>query len=476
MVSFLVCVAILILGYVFYGKYVEKVFKPDDRMTPAYRNTDGVDFIPIRTWRAYLIQLLNIAGTGPIFGALSGALFGPIVYLWIVFGCIFAGAVHDYLCGMISEREDGGSVSEIVGEYLGVEMKYFMRIFSIILLIMCGVVFTEGPAELLALLTPAHLDAHFWLIIVMIYYLVATFLPIDKIIGKIYPIFGICLITMAVGVGAVLCFNPNFTMPELYDNFKNMHAEGLSPWPFMLITVACGAISGFHATQSPIVSRCIKDEKVGRKVFYGAMITEGLIALVWAAAGVTCYESSKDLLMAGAGSSVVVYDVCKRTMGEFGGVIAMLGVIACPISSGDTSFRSARLVISDWLKIDQKDIFKRMLISILLLGVAAIVLNIDYNVVWRYFSFSNQSLATIVLWAETVYLYQNKRNYYITLVPAVFMTSVVSTYFILAKECLGHFGIPYNIGMIAGILIAFCTLMIFVNYKRKFDSEIINNI
>lgn len=467
MVSFLVCVAILILGYVFYGKYVEKVFKPDDRMTPAYKHTDGIDYIPIRTWRAYLIQLLNIAGTGPIFGALSGALFGPIVYLWIVFGCIFAGAVHDYLCGMISEREDGGSVSEIVGEYLGVEMKYFMRIFSIILLIMCGVVFTEGPAELLALLTPANLDARFWLIIVMIYYFVATFLPIDKIIGKIYPIFGICLIIMAVGVGAVLCFNPNFTMPELYDNFKNMHAEGLSPWPFMLITVACGAISGFHATQSPIVSRCIKDEKVGRKVFYGAMITEGLIALVWAAAGVTCYESSKDLLMAGAGSSVVVYDVCKRTMGGFGGVIAMLGVIACPISSGDTSFRSARLVISDWLKIDQKDIFKRMIISILLLGVAAIVLNIDYNVVWRYFSFSNQSLATIVLWAETVYLYQNKRNYYITLVPAVFMTSVVSTYFILAKECLGHFGIPYSIGMIAGILIALYTLIIFMKGTSK---------
>lgn len=476
MVSFLVCVAILILGYAFYGKYVEKVFKPDDRMTPAYKNTDGVDFIPIRTWRAYLIQLLNIAGTGPIFGALSGALFGPIVYLWIVFGCIFAGAVHDYLCGMISEREDGGSVSEIVGKYLGVEMKYFMRIFSIILLIMCGVVFTEGPAELLALLTPANLDARFWLIIVMIYYFVATFLPIDKIIGKIYPIFGICLIIMAVGVGAVLCFNPNFTMPELYDNFKNMHAEGLSPWPFMLITVACGAISGFHATQSPIVSRCIKDEKVGRKVFYGAMITEGLIALVWAAAGVTCYESSKDLLMAGAGSSVVVYDVCKRTMGGFGGVIAMLGVIACPISSGDTSFRSARLVISDWLKIDQKDIFKRMIISILLLGVAAIVLNIDYNVVWRYFSFSNQSLATIVLWAETVYLYQNKRNYYITLVPAVFMTSVVSTYFILAKECLGHFGIPYNIGMIAGILIAFCTLIIFMNYKKNYIHSFKNRI
>ncbi len=467
MVSFLVCVAILILGYVFYGKYVEKVFKPDDRMTPAYKHTDGIDYIPIRTWRAYLIQLLNIAGTGPIFGALSGALFGPIVYLWIVFGCIFAGAVHDYLCGMISEREDGVSVSEIVGKYLGAEMKYFMRIFSIILLIMCGVVFTEGPAELLALLTPAHLDARFWLIIVMIYYFVATFLPIDKIIGKIYPIFGICLIIMAVGVGAVLCFNPNFTMPELYDNFKNMHAEGLSPWPFMLITVACGAISGFHATQSPIVSRCIKDEKVGRKVFYGAMITEGLIALVWAAAGVTCYESSKDLLMAGAGSSVVVYDVCKRTMGGFGGVIAMLGVIACPISSGDTSFRSARLVISDWLKIDQKNIFKRMLISILLLVVAAIVLGIDYNVVWRYFSFSNQSLATIVLWAETVYLYQNKRNYYITLVPAVFMTSVVSTYFILAKECLGHFGIPYNVGMIAGILIALYTLIIFMKGTSK---------
>ena len=467
MITFLISILLLILGYVFYGKYVAKVFEPDDRKTAAYNNEDGVDYIPMPTWKTYLIQLLNIAGTGPIFGALSGALFGPIVYLWIVFGCIFGGAVHDYFCGMISERENGASVSEIVGKYLGTGMAYVMRVFSVILLVMCGVVFTKGPADLLAMLTPQILDAKFWLIVVMIYYFIATFLPIDKIIGRIYPIFGLCLMIMAIGVGGVMVFNPNFNMPELFNNFTSQHAQGLSPWPFMLITVACGAVSGFHATQSPLMARCLTDERKGRQVFYGAMISEGIIALVWAAAGVTCYESSQALLTAGAGSSKVVYEVCLKTMGSFGGIIAMLGVIACPISSGDTAYRSARLTLADWFKLDQSKWKNRILLTIILLGAGAIILNLDYNVVWRYFSFSNQTLAMIVLWAESVYLLNKNKNYFITVIPATFMTAVTSTYFLVAKECLGQFGVPYNVGVIIGLVITMLAVIVFIRYKNN---------
>ena len=279
MITFLISIIILILGYIYYGRYVEKIFKPDNRETAAHKNSDGVDFVPMPMWKTYLVQLLNIAGTGPIFGALGGAAFGPIVYIWIVFGCIFAGAVHDYFCGMLSERNKGTSVSELVGKYLGKKMASVMRVFSVILLVMCGMVFTKGPADLIAMMTSDMLDIRFWITIIMIYYFIATFVPIDKIIGKIYPVFGFCMIVMAIGVGVSMIFNPNFDMPELWDNFENQHPT-LSWWPFMFITVACGAISGFHSTQSPLMARCLESEKEGRKVFYGAMITEGMIALV----------------------------------------------------------------------------------------------------------------------------------------------------------------------------------------------------
>lgn len=465
MITFLCCVALLIMGYIFYGSFVEKVFAPDNRKTAAYELQDGVDYVPMPTWKTYLIQLLNIAGTGPIFGALGGAVFGPIVYIWIVLGCIFAGAVHDYLCGMLSEREKGASVSELVGKYLGTGMAYVMRVFSVILLVMCGVVFTKGPADLIAMLTPETLNARFWLIVVMVYYFIATFVPIDKIIGKIYPLFGACLMIMAIGVGGVMVINPKFVMPELWDNFTNMHPT-LPWWPFMLITVACGAISGFHATQSPLMARCLQDEKKGRKVFYGAMITEGVIALVWAAAGVTCFETRQALQASGM-ASATVYDVCMRTMGQVGGVIALLGVVACPISSGDTAYRSARLTIADWFKIDQGKWQNRIIITVLLLGAGAIILNLDYSTVWRYFSFSNQTLAMIVLWAETVYLLNNNKKYLITLIPAVFMTAVTSTYFLVAPECLGAFGVTYNVGLILGLVITVCALCYFMFYKIK---------
>ena len=465
MITFLLSVVVLILGFAFYGRYVEKVFGPDERKTSAYKCEDDIDYIPMPLWRVYLIQLLNIAGTGPIFGALSGAVFGPIVYLWIVFGCILAGGVHDYLCGMLSERENGASVSELVGKYLGAKMAGVMRVFSVVLLIMCGVVFTKGPADLLAMIMPNILNANFWLFIVMAYYFIAVFVPIDKIIGKIYPLFAICLIFMAVGVSGVIVINPSFHMPEIWNNLSNQHPS-LPWWPFMLITVACGAISGFHATQSPLMARCLQKEKHGRKVFYGAMITEGIIALVWAAAGVTCYET-REALQASGMSSTTVYDICMRTMGSVGGVIALLGVVVCPISSGDTAYRSARLTIADWFKIDQSKWQNRILITILLLGTGFVVSTLDYSIVWRYFSFSNQALATIVLWAETVYLSNSKKNYFITLVPAAFMLTVTSTYFLIAEECLHFLGISYKMGVMSGIIITICAICSFMLYRNN---------
>lgn len=479
MISFLLCVAALIAGYFFYGKIADKIFASDDRVTPANAINDGVDYVPMKTWKVFLIQLLNIAGTGPIFGALSGAVFGPVVYLWIVFGCIFAGGVHDFFGAMISIRHGGASIPEITGSYLGAKMKYIMRIFSVVLLVMCGVVFTTGPAELLGMLTPEKLSGSFWLWIILIYYFIATFVPIDKVIGKCYPIFGVCLIIMAFGVGGTLLFSSDYRMPEIWNNFANMNANGVAIWPFMFITVACGAISGFHSTQSPMMARCIKSERDGRKVFYGAMIAEGLIALVWAAAGVSCYESSRALLDAGGGTSSVVYEICTSTMGKIGGILALIGVIVCPISSGDTAYRSARLIISDWFKINQADWKKRLIVTIPLLAAGAVICHIDYSIVWRYFSWANQTLATIALWVVSVYLTGEKKPYFISLVPAVFMSAVSSTYFFVAPECLGILwrgmlvseAIYYPIGAAIGILFAAALFIAFMTWKKRKDES-----
>ncbi len=478
MVTFILCIALLLLGYVFYGKRVDRIFGSDDRPTPAVTINDGVDFVVMPTWKVFLIQLLNIAGLGPIFGALNGALFGPIVYLWIVFGTILAGGVHDYMCGMLSMRHNGASISEITGKYLGGLMLQVMRVFSVILLVMVGVVFSKGPAGLLAMLTPEVLDTNFWLTVVIIYYFVATFVPIDKIIGKIYPLFGICLIIMAIGVAGVLLFSGDYQMPELWNNFSNLHAQGTNVWPFMFITVACGAISGFHATQSPLMARCCKSEKEGHRVFYGAMVAEGIIAMVWAAAGVSFYESSQALLEAGAGVNAVVYEICTTTMGTVGGVLAMLGVIACPITSGDTAYRSARLTIADWFSIDQKDWKKRLALTVPLLGAGVLICQVDYSVVWRYFSWSNQTLAMIALWAAAVYLAQNKRGYWICAIPATFMTAVSITYFVAAGECLGLLWTPlgvaysvyYPIAIVTGLAAAVGFLALFMSKIKKYST------
>ena len=483
MVTFILCVAFLIVGYLLYGKYVAKVFGPDDRETPANAINDGVDYVPMPTWKVFLIELLNIAGTGPIFGALSGALFGPVAYLWIIFGNIFAGAVHDYMCGMLSMRDKGASISEITGKYLGSGMRQVMRVFSVILLVMCGVVFTTGPAGLLAMLTPEVLDSTFWMWVVMIYYMIATFVPIDKVIGKLYPLFGACLIIMALGVSGSMLFSGNYEMPELWNHFTNEHPSGTPIWSFMFITIACGAISGFHATQAPMMARCCKSEKEGQKVFYGAMVAEGIIALVWCAAGCTVYESRDALLAAGGGVSSVVYAVCQSTMGKIGGALALIGVVVCPISSGDTAYRSARLTIADWFKVDQADWKKRLALTVPLLAVGAVICHIDYSIVWRYFSWSNQTLAMIALWAAATYLAQQKKNFWICAIPATFMSAVSMTYFMAAGECMGLLWKPlgiemstyYPIAVAVGIVFAVAMLTLYLVKTKKYKTAPLAN-
>ncbi len=443
MISFISALVVLVLGYIFYGRLTERVFAPDDRVTPAVSENDGVDYMPVKTWKAVLIQLLNIAGTGPIFGALMGACFGPVVFLWIVFGAILGGAVHDYMGGMISERNKGASIAELSGKYLGKPALYIMRVFSVLLLLLTGTVFVTSPAALIARLTPDALSKGFWIVVILVYYLLATLMPIDKIIGRLYPVFGVVLIVMAVSIAGGLIFLPEYTIPEI--TLADLHPDDLPVWPFMFITVACGAISGFHATQSPMMAKCITSERDGRKVFYGAMIMESVIALVWAAAGVAFYGGTQmlDEALALNGQSGTVYEICKEMLGTVGGVLAIVGVVICPITSGDTAFRSARLILAEWTGLKQKKFKNRMILTIPLLGAGALLTMVNFDVLWRYFSWSNQTLAMIALWVATSYLLKNaKRPYYslITALPAAFMSAVSLTYILMANEGFGLTG------------------------------------
>ncbi|MBR1841970.1 MAG: carbon starvation protein A [Oscillospiraceae bacterium] len=466
MVSLILSFLVLVAGYFIYGRLVEGVFAPDDRKTPAYTRADGVDFMPMPTWKAFLVQLLNIAGTGPIFGALMGACFGPVVFLWIIFGSVLGGGVHDYMCGMISERHDGASIAELSGIYLGSAAKWIMRVFSIVLLVLTGTVFVNSPAALLARLTPDTLNVTFWIVVILIYYVLATLLPIDKIIGKLYPVFGAVLIIMAAGIlGGIIA--GGYTIPEI--TLENLHPEGLPIWPFMFVTVACGAISGFHATQSPMVAKCITSEKLGRKVFYGAMLSESVIALVWAAGGVAFYGATGGLnnALSTLGQSGAVYDISTGMLGPVGGVLAIVGVIACPITSGDTAFRSARLILAEITKLDQKSIRNRLLITLPLLAAGAVLTQLDFNVLWRYFSWSNQTLAMIALWVATAYLlktHENKLTSLLTALPASFMSAVSVTYILMAGE---GFGLSAAIGYPAGIIFAAALFAFYVFQLRK---------
>lgn len=458
MISFTVALVCLLLGYLIYGSVVEKVFGPNqEAKMPCYEKQDGVDYLPMKPWRVYLVQFLNIAGTGPIFGAIMGILFGPAAYLWIVFGCIFAGSVHDYTSGMICVRKGGISLPEIVGDELGKGMRLFMRVFSPVLLVLAGTVFVTTPAALLQSMAPLGSTQWIWVIIIFVYYIVATLLPIDKLIGKVYPLFGAALLIMAAGLLFHIYYSEG-AVPEITDApFLSHHPKGLPLFPMLCITIACGAISGFHGTQSPLMARCLTNEKYGRPIFYGAMISEGVVALVWAAAAIkfadslpgegTPYEKLASL----GGPSVVVNTVCSSWMGVVGAILAVLGVVAAPITSGDTCFRSARLIAADFLGMSQKTFLKRLMLCLPLFLISCSLLFLDFDVLWRYFAWTNQSLACITLWAATVWLDRHGKCFWITFIPAVFMTCVCTAYILVAKE---GFQLDYYLGLNIGIVAA----------------------
>ena len=463
MITFVLSFIALILGYLFYGRFVERVFGPDDRVTPAVAKADGLDYIVLPSWKVFMIQFLNIAGTGPIFGAIMGAKFGPVAYLWIVFGCIFAGATHDFLSGMLSMRHDGAGLPELIGHYLGKTTRNVMLVFTVLLLVMVGTVFVYSPAEILHNIGGSSI---MWICIIFCYYIIATMLPIDKIIGKVYPLFAFSLLFMAAALMVVL-FVKWPTLPELWTNFGNMGFDADSSWtdsifPALFITIACGAISGFHATQSPLMSRCLKSEKLGRPVFYGAMITEGLVALIWATvsmyffyAPTPGYEEMQVATGFHTSAPAVVNYVCNDWLGIVGGILAMLGVVAAPITSGDTAFRSGRLIVAEWLKLNQRPIIHRLYICIpmFLCSIGMLVWQMEnpdgFNTIWQYFGWSNQTLSVFTLWALTVYLVRAHKPFVITLIPALFMTTVCSTFIFVSKQAL-HLdpALGYSLGFI----------------------------
>ena len=481
MFSFLISIAALVLGYLLYGAFVEKVFGPDPkRPTPAISKADGVDFIAMPTWKVFMIQFLNIAGTGPIFGAIMGAKFGPASYLWIVLGCIFAGAVHDYLSGMLSIRHGGAGLPELVGTYLGKTTKTVLLIFTVFLMVMVGSVFVYSPAIILHGMPGfcSNIPMIVWALIIFAYYVVATLLPIDKIIGKIYPVFAIALLFMAAALLVCLFIKwPN--LPEFWDGFggwNEIAGIGSQPiFPCLFITIACGAISGFHATQSPLMARCMKNEKLGRPVFYGSMITEGLVALIWAAVssyfffdgGATAVGSTYS-----AAAPAVVTSVSWAWLGLLGGILAILGVVAAPITSGDTAFRSARLIIAEFLHLDQKPVRNRLLIALPLFVASGLLLwyNIadenGFNVIWRYFGWANQTLSVFTLWTITVFLAKRKKNlsYFITLIPACFMTAVCITFILVDKVGVG---LPAGIAPWIGLAAFTLSNFLFYIWKSK---------
>lgn len=455
MITFLVSLLVLVVGYFVYGKLVEKIFAPDpSKVTPAVALNDGVDYVPLKPWKIFTIQFLNIAGLGPIFGAIMGAKFGTSAYIWIVLGCIFAGAVHDYLAGMLSLRNNGASLPELIGKYLGMSVQQFTRLFSIVLMVLVGVVFVSGPAGLLQNLTSLH--QQWWMLIIFLYYLLASMLPIDKLIGKVYPLFAIALLFMAVGILVVL-FTKGSMLPEITDGLQNTHPLAVDTpiFPMLFISIACGALSGFHATQSPLMARCMTNEKQGRPIFYGAMIVEGIVALIWAAAAnVFFYKNG----MGESNAAIIVNNISSEWLGAFGGFLAVLGVVFAPITSGDTAFRSARLIIADIFAIDQTPIKKRLLICVPMFLLASGILLYSlsdvegFNIIWRYFAWANQTLGVITLWALSVWLMRTRRKWHLmTLIPAIFMTIVVSLYILIADEGLN---LPYNPSLYVSIAIS----------------------
>ncbi len=474
MIWFLFCVGLLLAGYFIYGALVEKIFGINEqRTTPAYSQEDGVDFVPMSTPKVYLVQLLNIAGVGPIFGPIMGALYGPAAMLWIVFGCIFGGAVHDYFAGMLSIRNGGASVPSITGRYLGNGAKHFMNVFAIVLLLLVGVVFVSAPAGMITNLvndqTGIDMSVTTMVVAIFAYYIIATIVPIDKIIGRFYPLFGALLVFMSVGLITAVAFSSKHSLLgnyEMSQMFTNMNHNDMPLWPALFITIACGAISGFHATQSPLMARCMKNEKNGRFVFYGAMIGEGIIALIWCALALSFFGSVEALsdAVANGGPGKVVYDASFGLLGVAGGVMAFMGVIILPITSGDTAFRSSRLILAEYFKVDQKPLLNRLLMALPLFVIGGILTQVDFGIIWRYFGFANQTTAVMMLWTASAYLLRHDKFHWIATAPAMFMTTVVIC-FILNNDKLG-LGLTMDIATAIAIV---STMLItgLVIYKSK---------
>ena len=507
MITFIIALVLLVVGFCTYGIFVEKIFGIEpDRQTPALTKTDGVDFVPMSPWRIFLVQFLNIAGLGPIFGAIMGIFYGPAAFLWIVFGTIFAGGVHDYLSGMLSIRKGGASLPDIVGDELGKGTKTFLRVLSLVLLILLTTTFLSGPAVLLQGLAPlntlgierfgvVYQIPIVWILIIFGYYALATVLPVDKLIGRFYPIFGGMLLFMGLGIMVVMLGWHSAEMPEVFDGLHNRQTNGLPLFPMMFVSIACGAISGFHGTQSPIMARCVTNERQGRWIFYGAMVAEGILALIWAAAAGTFFADPEtglygiDGLQAYAAqhhgeniAALVIDKVSRSWLGTVGGILAIIGVIAAPITSGDTALRSARLIVADFLHWDQRPIPKRLIIALPLFLCVFGMVFVDFNIVWRYFAWTNQTLATFTLWAGTVWLYKkgtvkpiansqlptaSRYGYLIAMIPALFMTMVCSSYILIAPEGL-HLPVEWRwLGYSIAALITLSCLCGFTLWAKK---------
>lgn len=469
MTSLLIALAVLIGGYFVYGLVAERVFGTDyTRAMPAQTKADGIDYIVMPTWKVFLIQFLNIAGLGPIFGAIMGVMFGPAAFIWIVVGTIFAGAVHDFISAMMSIRSGGDSLPELVGRELGPAIKQTLRVVSTLLLLLVGAVFVLTPSSLLASMTPDWAGTTFWICVIFLYYMLATLLPIDKLIGRFYPIFGFALLFMAAGLLYVLVFG-DVTIPDGFaEGMQNRHPHAYDHpiFPMMFVSIACGAISGFHATQSPMMARCLSNERLARPVFYGAMVAEGIVALIWAAAAITFTGGYEPLAeyMGVHTTGDLVHDISIAWLGTFGGILALLGVIAAPITTGDTALRSARLIVADFMHFDQSTLGRRLLVSLPLFAVTFVLMMIDFNVLWRYFAWTNQTLAAFTLWAATVYLARHDRAYVLTLVPAMFMTVTVVAYILYAPSPEG-FGLGMPVALGAGLLAATVCTALFARYQ-----------
>lgn len=480
MIEFIIALGVLVGGYFVYGAFIERIVGTDPtREMPAYTKRDDVDYMPMSNWRAFLVQFLNIAGLGPIFGAIMGVMYGPSAFLWIVFGTIFAGGVHDFLSGVISIRMGGASLPEIVGKELGGGIKKVMLVFATLLLLLVTAVFIITPAGLLATMTPEWMNATFWVAAIFVYYLLATLLPIDKLIGRLYPLFGLSLLFMAIALLGIILFG-NVNLPlgfsdGLGTRFTGAAASTHPVWPMMFVSIACGAISGFHATQSPMIARCLTNEKYARPIFYGSMVAEGIVALIWAAATIafTGGYAQLDSYMAAHGSNagVLVHDISFDWLGTFGGILAILGVVAAPITTGDTALRSARLMVADFAKLGQKKIWSRLMITIPLCLLVAGILMIDFSVLWRYFAWCNQTLATFTLWAVTVYLARHGKLYIVTLLPAMFMTAVCVTYVLFAPRPEG-LGLGHTLSVCIAAAVALLLCGMFMYHRKQLKPHI----